>query len=95
MLLDLYYIIMSAVIMIVLLFIEAETVRTNKRRHMKHTVAQCEKAYIRGETSYTPSLASSSFTLQDMRYMNELWDHPERPLTGEQGPLIYWKRENM
>ena len=80
--------------MVTLLFIESDIARANKRRHMKHTVAQCEKAYIRGETSYTPTLVSL-FSHQYMRYMNELWDHHKQPLTGEQGPLIYWKHKNI
>ena len=77
---------------IVLILIETEIVKGNKMRYMKHTVAHCEKAYIRGDTMCTYSNLYL-FNGRDFLYMNELWGHPEERLRPDDAneARIYWK----
>lgn len=81
--------------MVICLFIESETTKANKLKYMKHTVALCEKAYIRGESYYIIINHTHSYKLayRDYIFMNELWEHKERlvPISEGEETRIYWK----
>lgn len=81
------------IIVTLLLFIESALTKGNKQRAMKHTVALCERAYIRGETScINPCPAWKE---SELLYMNQMWwTHPEAKLQQDQS-RIYWKLDKL
>jgi hypothetical protein len=69
--LNLLYIVSTFLIIALLIFIESTLSKGNKQREMKHTVALCQRAYIRGEKSCIyPGMLLKEI---DLVYMNQMW----------------------
>lgn len=86
------------VIIVLLLFIECEISKGNKLRSMKHTVALCERAYIRNESECIFVATMYPLSVRDVTYMSQMWwGHPESALQLDERDRsrIYWKLNKL
>ena len=79
----LFYVVSTFLIIALLIFIESTLSKGNKQRAMKHTVALCQRAYIRGEKSCIyPGMPLKE---ADLVYMNQmLWHNTEVKLAQDE-----------
>lgn len=82
----LLYAVSTILIITLLIFIESALSKGNKQRAMKHTVALCERAYIRGDKSCL--YPGTPLKEVDLLYMSQMWwCHPEVKLKQDERDL--------